>query len=98
MDGIDLTIPVSPQMILTIHNNNPGVLLVLLSALAGCDVNIKDMIIIGSKLREQQTFENEGYINTYYPTNYYIDKNKVKVNELLMRGEGILENNSEINT
>lgn len=43
IDGIDLPIPVSRQMVLSIHNNRPGVLLILLSALASHDINVVDM-------------------------------------------------------
>ncbi len=43
VDGVELPIPVSKHMILTIHDNSPGVLLILLSALASCEVNIKDL-------------------------------------------------------
>jgi histidinol-phosphatase (PHP family) len=43
VDGVWLPIPVSPHMILTVHANRPGVLLVLLSALASRMVNVIDM-------------------------------------------------------
>jgi histidinol-phosphatase (PHP family) len=43
VDGVDLPIPVSAHMIITVHSNRPGTLLILLSALASRGVNIKDM-------------------------------------------------------
>lgn len=43
VDGVSLPIPISRHMILTVHNNKPGVLLTLLSALAARDVNIIDL-------------------------------------------------------
>jgi histidinol-phosphatase (PHP family) len=43
VDGVDLPIPVSSHMIITVHSNRPGTLLILLSALASRGVNIKDM-------------------------------------------------------
>jgi HisJ family histidinol phosphate phosphatase len=43
LDGVELSIPVSPQMIITEHDNSAGVLLVLLSALASKDVNVRDL-------------------------------------------------------
>ncbi len=43
IDGVDLPIPISPQMIITIHNNRPGTLLILLSALASQHINIHDL-------------------------------------------------------
>ncbi len=41
VDGVELSIPISPQMIITKHDNKTGVLLVLLSALASKKVNVK---------------------------------------------------------
>ncbi len=43
VDGVDLPIPISRQMILTVHNNSAGVLLILLSALASRNINIIDL-------------------------------------------------------
>ena len=43
IDGVTLPIRVSNQMILTIHNNQPGVLLILLSILASYKINILDL-------------------------------------------------------
>lgn len=43
MDGVDLKIALSNKMILTRHENSPGVLLILLSALASKQINIIDM-------------------------------------------------------
>ena len=43
VDGVELPIAVSRQMILTIHNDGPGVLLILLSALAAHCVNVNDL-------------------------------------------------------
>jgi len=45
VDGVDLPLPLSKQMILTIHSNTPGVLLILLSALASVGANVKDLQI-----------------------------------------------------
>jgi hypothetical protein len=43
VDGVALPMPVSRQMIFTVHSNRPGVLLVLLSALASRGVNVEDL-------------------------------------------------------
>ncbi|MGO9410259.1 MAG: histidinol-phosphatase HisJ family protein [Spirochaetia bacterium] len=43
VDGVWLPMPVSRQMIITVHGNRPGVLLVLLSALASRNVNVVDL-------------------------------------------------------
>lgn len=43
VDGVDLPIPVSNQMIISVHKNSVGVLLVLLSALASANINVKDL-------------------------------------------------------
>ena len=43
VDGVWLPMPVSRQMIITVHGNHPGVLLVLLSALASRNINVVDM-------------------------------------------------------
>ena len=43
MDGVDLKIALSSKMILTKHENSPGVLLILLSALVSKKINIIDM-------------------------------------------------------
>lgn len=43
MDGVDLKIALSSKMILTRHENSPGVLLILLSALASKNINIIDL-------------------------------------------------------
>ena len=43
VDGVDLPIPVSGHMVITVHSNRPGTLLVLLSALASRGVNVKDL-------------------------------------------------------
>ncbi len=43
MDGVELKMALSDKMILTKHENSPGVLLILLSALASKHVNIVDM-------------------------------------------------------
>ncbi len=43
VDGVDLPIPVSGHMVITVHSNRPGTLLILLTALASRGVNIKDM-------------------------------------------------------
>ncbi len=43
IDGVELPIPVSERMILTVHDNKPGTLLILLSALASHSVNIQDL-------------------------------------------------------
>jgi len=43
VDGVEVSMPVSKQMVLAIHNNIPGVILILLSALASRNVNVIDM-------------------------------------------------------
>jgi hypothetical protein len=43
VDGVWLPIPVSRHMLITVHSNRPGVLLVLLSALASRNVNVIDL-------------------------------------------------------
>ncbi|MBF0407867.1 MAG: histidinol-phosphatase HisJ family protein [Candidatus Riflebacteria bacterium] len=43
MDGVELPIVVSRQMILTVHDNTAGVLLILLSALASRGINVIDL-------------------------------------------------------
>jgi len=43
VDGVDLTLALSQKIIITKHNNAPGVLLILLSALASKQINIIDM-------------------------------------------------------
>lgn len=43
MDGVKLNLALSEKVILTKHNNAPGVLLILLSALASKNINIKDL-------------------------------------------------------
>ena len=43
MDGVELKIALSSKMILTKHENSPGVLLILLSALASKNINIIDL-------------------------------------------------------
>lgn len=43
MDGVKLNLALSEKVILTKHNNAPGVLLILLSALSSKDINIKDL-------------------------------------------------------
>ncbi len=43
LDGVELPIPLSERMILTVHDNKPGTLLILLSALASRHVNIQDL-------------------------------------------------------
>ena len=43
MDGVKLNLALSDKVILTKHNNAPGVMLILLSALASKDINIKDL-------------------------------------------------------
>jgi histidinol-phosphatase (PHP family) len=43
VDGVSLPIPISRHMVITVHNNRPGVLLVLLSALASRGVNVLDL-------------------------------------------------------
>ncbi|WP_421919449.1 histidinol-phosphatase HisJ family protein [Marinifilum sp.] len=43
IDGVNLPIAISKEMILSIHNNSSGVLLILLSALASQNINIKDL-------------------------------------------------------
>jgi predicted amino acid-binding ACT domain protein len=43
VDGVSLPIPISPHMVITVHNNRPGVLLILLSALASRSVNVLDL-------------------------------------------------------
>ncbi|MDZ7614894.1 MAG: hypothetical protein U5K51_15275 [Flavobacteriaceae bacterium] len=43
MDGVELNLALSAKVILTKHNNQPGVLLILLSALASRNINIVDM-------------------------------------------------------
>jgi histidinol-phosphatase (PHP family) len=43
VDGVDLPIAISPQMLVTIHNNVSGVLLILLSALASQNINVMDL-------------------------------------------------------
>jgi len=43
VDGVDLPIAISKQMILSIHNNSSGVLLILLSALASMNINVVDL-------------------------------------------------------
>ncbi|MCP5105008.1 MAG: histidinol-phosphatase HisJ family protein [bacterium] len=43
VDGVDLPIPISRQMILSVHNNSPGVLLILLSALASRNIQVYDL-------------------------------------------------------
>ena len=43
MDGVELRLALSQKVILTKHNNAPGVLLILLSALASKNINIIDL-------------------------------------------------------
>jgi histidinol-phosphatase (PHP family) len=43
VDGVWLPIPLSRQMIIAVHANRPGVVLVLLSALASRGVNVMDL-------------------------------------------------------
>ena len=43
VDGVWLPIPISPHMIIAVHANRPGVVLVLLSALASRGVNVVDL-------------------------------------------------------
>jgi len=43
VDGVDLPIAISSQMIVTVHNNVSGVLLILLSAMASQNINIIDL-------------------------------------------------------
>jgi histidinol-phosphatase (PHP family) len=43
VDGVSLPIPISQHMVITVHNNRPGVLLILLSALASRGVNVVDL-------------------------------------------------------
>jgi histidinol-phosphatase (PHP family) len=43
VDGVSLPIPISAHMVVTVHNNRPGVLLILLSALASRRVNVLDL-------------------------------------------------------
>jgi histidinol-phosphatase (PHP family) len=43
VDGVWLPIPVSRQMLIAVHANRPGVVLVLLSALAARGVNVVDL-------------------------------------------------------
>jgi histidinol-phosphatase (PHP family) len=43
MDGVKLPMPISRHMILAVINNKPGVLLILLSALASRKINIVDL-------------------------------------------------------
>lgn len=43
VDGVPLPVPVTRHMILTVHANRPGTLLVLLSALASRNVNVTDL-------------------------------------------------------
>jgi HisJ family histidinol phosphate phosphatase len=43
LDGVGLPLPISRHMIVTVHSNRPGVLLVLLSALAARGVNVVDL-------------------------------------------------------
>ena len=43
IDGIEMNIPISSSMIVTCHKNTKGVLLILLSALASVNVNVKNM-------------------------------------------------------
>lgn len=43
IDGIELNIPITAGMIITCHDNSKGVLLILLSALASVNVNVKNL-------------------------------------------------------
>jgi len=43
MDGVELKLALSEKVILTKHHNAPGVLLILLSALASKNINIIDL-------------------------------------------------------
>jgi histidinol-phosphatase (PHP family) len=43
VDGVDLPIKLSEKMILSVHRDSPGVLLILLSALATAGINIKGL-------------------------------------------------------
>ncbi len=43
VDGVSLPTPISGHMVLTIHTNRPGVLLILLSALASRRINVLDL-------------------------------------------------------
>ncbi|MBB6480572.1 histidinol-phosphatase HisJ family protein [Spirochaeta isovalerica] len=43
IDGIEMNIPISSCMIITSHKNSKGVLLILLSALASVNVNVKNL-------------------------------------------------------
>ena len=47
MDGVRLNLPLSEKVILTKHHNAPGVLLILLSALASKNINIMDLRLGG---------------------------------------------------
>ncbi len=43
VDGVELPIPVSRLMVITVHDNRPGILLILLTALASRGVNVVDL-------------------------------------------------------
>ena len=43
VDGVELPMPLSRHMIVTVHHNRPGVLLILLSALSSRNVNVIDL-------------------------------------------------------
>jgi histidinol-phosphatase (PHP family) len=43
VDGVELPIPISRHMVITVHQNRPGILLILLTALASRDVNVMDL-------------------------------------------------------
>ena len=43
VDGVWLPMPISRHMLITVHGNRPGVLLVLLSALASRNINVVDL-------------------------------------------------------
>ncbi len=43
VDGVEMKLALTKKLIITKHNNNPGVLLILLSALASKNINIVDL-------------------------------------------------------
>jgi len=71
LDGVQIPVPLSKQMLITRHNNEPGVLLILLSALASYEVNVLDMQLAK---RGQKAYAALG-----------IEGNKENVNKIIKR-------------
>ena len=64
MDGVELKLPLNDLVILTKHNNQPGVLLILLSALASKHINIVDLRLGKRNKFGYSALAVEGDVNT----------------------------------